>query len=63
MNVSRAAVNDHLKRSVKIMQEYEKKLKLIQKYEKRMQIYAKIVLANENTIGEYIAKLEQLEND
>lgn len=63
LGISRAAVNDHLKRTIKIMQDYEKKLQLVQKYDKRMQIYDKIKAMNHEETLELISELECLENE
>ena len=42
LHISRAAVNDHIKRSTHILAEYEKKLHLVQNYETRSRIYDKM---------------------
>ena len=63
LGISRAAVNDHLKRTIKIMQEYEKKLQLVQKYDKRMQIYDKIKAVSQNETQQLVLELERLENE
>ncbi|MEF9967539.1 MAG: sigma factor-like helix-turn-helix DNA-binding protein [Longicatena sp.] len=57
--VSRSAINDHIKRSTQILEEYEKKLNLVANYRTRSQIYAKM-----KAIGhqDYEALIEQLEN-
>ena len=63
LGISRAAVNDHLKRTIKIMQDYEKKLQLVQKYDKRMQIYDKIKAVSQKQTNELVLELERLENE
>ena len=63
LGISRAAVNDHLKRTTKIMQEYEKKLQLVKKYAKRTQIYDKIKTVNHEEMLGLISELERLENE
>lgn len=59
LQISRAAVNDHIKRSTQILQDYEKKLQLVHNYETRLKIYDKI-----KKIGcaEVNALIEHLEN-
>lgn len=61
LEISRSAVNDHLKRSTKILKEYEEKLKLVEKYETKKQIYAKIKEMNIDTLNELIEELESLD--
>ena len=41
-DISRAAVLDTIKRSQKILEDYEKKLQLIKKFHQRQEIYDKI---------------------
>ncbi len=62
MNISRAAVSDHLKRSMQILEDYESKLKLVQKYEKRIKIYDKIKEINNQKVNILIERLEQIDN-
>lgn len=62
MNISRAAVSDHLKRSMQILEDYESKLKLVQKYEKRIIIYDKIKEINNQKVNVLIERLEQIDN-
>lgn len=61
MKVSRAAVNDHLKRTIALLEEYEKKLKLVEKLSKRMMIYDRIKELKEPGLNELIEQLEGLE--
>ena len=61
LKISRAAVNDHIKRSTQILMEYEKKLKLVQKYETRSSIYDKMRVVGNDEINKLIDKLEMLD--
>ena len=58
-DISRAAVLDTIKRSKKLLEDYEKKLHLIEKYHARRKIYDKI---KELNITEVNQLLEQIEN-
>ncbi len=62
LQISRAAVLDHLKRSNKILIEYEKKLHLVEKYDTRSKIYDKIKEGASENILKLVEELEQLEN-
>ena len=62
LSVSRAAVNDHIKRSTHVLQDYEKKLHLVKNYETRMEIYDKIKKVSNEEILLLIEQLESLEN-
>ena len=62
LSVSRAAVNDHIKRSTHVFQDYEKKLHLVKNYETRMEIYDKIKKVSNEEILLLIEQLESLEN-
>lgn len=62
MNISRAAVSDHLRRSMQILEDYESKLKLVQKYEKRIKIYDKIKEINNQEVNALVERLEQIDN-
>ena len=58
--ISRAAVSDHLKRSEKMLEEYEKKLKLVHRDETRRRIYDKIKAFDNQDINILIDDLENL---
>ena len=62
LHISRAAVNDHIKRSTHILAEYEKKLHLVQNYETRIKIYDKIKAVGDAEICTLVEELEKLEN-
>lgn len=61
LNISRAAVNDHVKRSEKILLDYEKKLHLVKNYETRRQIYDKIKKVGNDNVLSLIEELERIE--
>jgi len=61
LQISRAAVNDHLKRSEKVLEDYEKKLKLVWQYETRNKIYDKIKALGNKEVNAYIAALEKMD--
>lgn len=61
LTISRAAVNDHIKRSEKILQEYEKNLHLVQNYRTRAEIYDKIKLIGNEKIQLLVEQLENME--
>ena len=61
LNISRAAVNDHIKRSSTILMDYEKKLHLVQNYETRIKIYDKIKEIGDAQSCALIEELEKLE--
>lgn len=60
--ISRAAVSDHLKRSNKLLLDYEKKLLLLQNYRARKEIYDKIVVQASEDVKKLVAQLELIEN-
>ena len=60
-DISRAAVLDTIKRSQKILEDYEKKLQLIKKYHARLEIYDKIKELNISIVNEYLEKIEDLD--
>lgn len=62
MNISRAAVSDHLKRSMQILEDYEKKLSLVENYEARIKIYDKIKEIGNADAIKLVEELERLEN-
>lgn len=59
LSISRAAVNDAIKRSIKVLEQYEAKLQLVEKFKKRNEIYTKMLKIKEN--AENIQKLKNLE--
>lgn len=61
LGISRAAVSDHLKRSEKILEDYEKKLKFVQTMATRSQIYDKIKSFGYQEVNQWIEKLETLD--
>lgn len=61
LHVSRAAVSDHLKRSEKILEDYEKKLKLVQRMTTRSEIYDKIKSFGYQCVNAYIEELKTLD--
>ncbi|MCR0246111.1 YlxM family DNA-binding protein [[Clostridium] innocuum] len=61
LGISRAAVNDHIKRSTHILTEYEKKLHLVQNYETRRRIYDKMKTVGNDEIQQLVEQLENLE--
>ena len=60
-DISRAAVLDTIKRSQKILEDYEKKLKLIEKYHTRKEIYDKIKELKIDVVNQYLEKIEDLD--
>ncbi|MFB2381429.1 putative DNA-binding protein [Staphylococcus aureus] len=62
-NVSRQAVYDNIRRTVDLVEDYEKKLELYQKFEQRREIYDEMKqhLSNPEQIQRYIQQLEDLE--
>lgn len=60
-DVSRSAILDTLRRSEKIMEEYEEKLKLVQKFHARSEIYDKIKSFGNEEINKYVMLLEENE--
>lgn len=62
MGISRAAVNDHLKRSVQILKDYEEKLHLVKNYEARIKIYDKIKAIGNADSSKLVEELEKFEN-
>ncbi len=61
LGISRAAVNDHIKRSTHILTEYEKKLHLVQNNETRSRIYDKMKTVGNDEIQQLVEQLENLE--
>ena len=60
-DISRAAVLDTIKRSEKLLVEYEKKLHLIEKYHARREIYGKIKKLNIKDVNQYLEEIEDLD--
>lgn len=61
LDISRAGVGDHLKRSEKLLEEYEKKLKVVAQNETRARIYDKIKTFGNREINRYINALENMD--
>ena len=61
LHIARAAVSDHVKRSEKILLDYEKKLHLVKNYETRRQIYDKIKTVGNDNVLSLIEELERIE--
>lgn len=60
-DISRAAVLDTIKRSKKLLEDYEKKLHLIEKYHARRKIYDKIKELNITEVNQLLEKIEDLD--
>ena len=54
-------MSDHVKRSEKILLDYEKKLHLVKNYETRRQIYDKIKTVGNDNVLSLIEELERIE--
>lgn len=61
LNISKAAVNDQIKRSAKILEDYESKLNLVLRYNKRKQIYQKLLLVDNVDVKKYVNDLIESE--
>ncbi len=61
LNISKAAVNDQIKRSAKILEDYESKLNLVLRYNKRKQIYQKLLLVDNADVKKYVNDLIESE--
>ena len=59
--ISRAAVLDTIKRSKKILEDYEKKLQLIKKFHQRKEIYDKIKELKIDVVNQYLEQIEDLD--
>lgn len=57
LNISRNAVYDSLKRSMHILEEYEKKLNILEKEEKKNELISNIDKLTKEQIKEYIKNL------
>ena len=60
-DISRAAVLDTIKRSKKLLEDYEKKLHLIEKYHARRKIYDKIKELNITEVNQLLEQIEDLD--
>ena len=60
-DISRAAVLDTIKRSKKILEDYEKKLQLINKFHKRKEIYDRIKELKIDIVNQYLEEIEDLD--
>ena len=60
-DISRAAVLDTIKRSKKILEDYEKKLQLIKKFHQRKEIYDKIKELKIDVVNQYLEEIEDLD--
>ncbi|MEG0275351.1 YlxM family DNA-binding protein [Amedibacillus sp. YH-ame10] len=61
LHITRSAVNDHIKRSSHILEDYEKKLNLVSHYEKRKEIYGKIKEVGNEEVKLLMDALENME--
>lgn len=61
LQITRSAVNDHIKRSVHLLEDYEKKLNLVANYEKRKEIYGKIKAIGNHEVKLLIECIETME--
>lgn len=61
MDISRAAVSDHIKRTIAILEDYEKKLKLVEKLSNRIAIYDKIRELKDPRLDQFLEQLESME--
>lgn len=59
--ITRSAVNDHLKRSEKLMEEYEAKLCLVALKEARNKLYRQIKSLGNKEINQYVKQLEKMD--
>ena len=59
--ISRAAVLDTIKRSKKLLEDYEKKLHLIEKYHARRKFYDKIKELNITEVNQLLEQIEDLD--
>ncbi len=60
-DISRAAVQDTLKRSEKLLFHYEEKLQLIAKFHARNEIYGKIKELNISAVNQLVQELEEID--
>ncbi|MEG0822888.1 MAG: YlxM family DNA-binding protein [Erysipelotrichaceae bacterium] len=61
LEISRAAVSDQIKRTNKLLEDYEEKLKLVEKYKNRKEIYDKMKHIENEELIKLVESLE--END
>jgi len=62
LNISRNAVYDSLKKSVKIIQNYENILHLLNNYEQRIKLYNELEKINNDKVINIVNKLKKLED-
>lgn len=60
-NISRSAVLDTLKRSEKLLEDYEEKLQLVKKFHARVEIYGKIKEFGNDEINSLVKNLEEID--
>lgn len=61
--ISRAAVQDHIKRSEEILENYERLLKMVAKAKFRLGIYEKMKVIASSEVQEMIVMLEKAEKE
>ena len=61
MNISRSAVQDSVKRTSLILENYEKKLNLVNKYHRRFTYYAELEKSEDEKIKNISKKLKESE--
>ncbi len=66
LGISRQAVNDHIRRAIEMLEEYESKLRLLEKHDKRMAIYKEMTqclqhqVMNEPLVANMLNRLQVL---
>lgn len=61
LKISRSAVYDQIKRTVKLLSNYEDKLNLIKKYQQRQQFYQKLLESDANKTETIVKRLIAIE--
>lgn len=61
MNISRSAVQDSVKRTSLILENYEEKLKLVSKYHRRFAYYEELAKSDDEKIKKLSEKLKESE--
>ncbi len=61
LKISRSAVYDQIKRTVKLLSNYEDKLNLIKKYQQRQQLYQKLLESDANKTEKIVKRLIAIE--
>ncbi len=61
LKISRSAVYDQIKRTVKLLSNYEDKLNLIKKYQQRQQLYQKLLESDANKTETIVKRLIAIE--